>query len=77
MKATDLAVSVPNHRGFGTRLFLRALEQFGGNVDTTFAPTGLVCKMNVPLSEDTPSIVPSVPGASTVGSDATVSVSKT
>ena len=70
-------VSVPNHRGFGTRLFLRALEQFGGNVDTTFAPTGLVCKMNVPLSEDTPSIVPSVPGASTVGSDATVSVSKT
>ena len=58
------AVSVPKHRGFGTRLFLRALEQFGGNVDTTFAATGLVCKMNVPLSEDTPSIVPSVPGAS-------------
>src|SRR5215471_13138055 len=37
-------VSVPNHRGFGTRLFLRALAQFGGNIDATFAPTGLVCK---------------------------------
>ena len=58
------AVSVPNHRGFGTRLFLRALEQFGGNIETTFAATGLVCKMNVPLFDDTPSIIPSAPSTS-------------
>ena len=51
-------VTVPNHRGFGTRLFLRALEQFGGKVDATFASTGLICKLSVPLSELTPSVVP-------------------
>jgi two-component sensor histidine kinase len=51
-------VSVPNHRGFGTRLFLRALEQFGGKVEATFASTGLICKLSVPLSEITPGIVP-------------------
>jgi two-component sensor histidine kinase len=51
-------VTVPNHRGFGTRLFLRALEQFGGKVEATFASTGLICKLSVPL-ELTPSIVPS------------------
>jgi two-component sensor histidine kinase len=49
-------VTVPNHRGFGTRLFLRALEQFGGKVEVTFASAGLVCKLSVPLSD--PSIVP-------------------
>jgi two-component sensor histidine kinase len=48
-------VTVSNHRGFGTRLFLRALEQFGGKVDATLAPTGLVCKLSVPLSDLTPS----------------------
>jgi two-component sensor histidine kinase len=47
-------VTVPNHRGFGTRLFLRALEQFGGKVEATFASTGLVCKLSVPLSDLTP-----------------------
>jgi two-component sensor histidine kinase len=59
-------VTVPNHRGFGTRLFLRALEQFGGKVDATFAPTGLICKLSVPLSELTPSIVPSASHAPAV-----------
>lgn len=44
-------VCAPNHRGFGTRLFLRALAQFGGKIDATFASTGLVCKLSVPLSE--------------------------
>ena len=56
-------VTVPNHRGFGTRLFLRALEQFGGKVEAAFAPTGLVCKLSVPLSDLTPSIVPSASDA--------------
>ena len=45
-------VSTPTHRGFGTRLFLRALEQFSGKVDATFAPSGLVCTLSVVLPED-------------------------
>lgn len=56
-------VGPPVHRGFGTRLFLRALEQFGGHADASFAATGLVCRLSVPLSESTPSIVPA-PSAS-------------
>src|SRR5262245_55962416 len=51
-------VTVPNHRGFGTRLLLRALEQFGGKVEATFASTGLICQMSVPISEPTANIVP-------------------
>ena len=56
-------VTIPNHRGFGTRLFLRALEQFGGKVEAAFASTGLVCKLSVPLSDLTPSIIPSASDA--------------
>jgi two-component sensor histidine kinase len=56
-------VTMPNHRGFGTRLFLRALEQFGGKVEATFASTGLICELSVPLLELTPSIVPPNSGA--------------
>jgi two-component sensor histidine kinase len=48
-------VRPPSHRGFGTRLFLRALDQFNGSVEANFAPSGLVCTLNVPLSEITPS----------------------
>jgi hypothetical protein len=59
-------VTVPSHRGFGTRLFLRALEQFGGKVEATFASTGLVCNLSVPLSELPSSAVPSTSDASAV-----------
>jgi two-component sensor histidine kinase len=45
------AITTPSHRGFGTRLFLRALAQFGGKIDTNFASTGLVCTLSVPLSD--------------------------
>ena len=44
-------VNAPNHRGFGTRLFLRALAQFGGKIDATFASSGLLCELSVPLSD--------------------------
>jgi two-component sensor histidine kinase len=54
-------VSPPSHRGFGTRLFLRALDQFNGTVEAIFAPTGLVCTLNVPLSEITPHKRPEKP----------------
>jgi two-component sensor histidine kinase len=51
-------VTAPTHRGFGVRLVSRAMDQFGGTVETTFVPKGLVCKLNVSLPERTPSIVP-------------------
>jgi two-component sensor histidine kinase len=47
-------LTVPSHRGFGTRLLLGALEQFGGTADSTFAAQGLVWKLSVPLSELNP-----------------------
>ena len=53
-------VTPPTHKGFGVRLLSRALDQFGGAVETTFEPTGLVCKLKVSLPESTPSIVPDV-----------------
>ena len=56
------AVIAPVHRGFGTRLFSRALEQFGGAVKTTFATTGLICKLSFVFQESSPNIVPDVIG---------------
>ena len=53
-------VTPPTHRGFGVRLLSRAMDQFGGVVETTFEPTGLVCKLKVTLAERTPSIVPEI-----------------
>jgi two-component sensor histidine kinase len=53
-------VSAPTHRGFGTRLFLRGLEQFGGAVKATFAETGLVCELTFLLPENSPSIAPNL-----------------
>ena len=50
-------VNPPSHGGFGTRLFLRALEPFNGKVDATFALTGLVCKLGVVLPDRPPSTV--------------------
>jgi two-component sensor histidine kinase len=49
-------VSAPVHRGFGMRLLSQALDQFGGQVETTFETTGLICKLSMTLPED--SIVP-------------------
>jgi two-component sensor histidine kinase len=57
------AVSAPIHRGFGTRLFSRALEQFGGAVDATFATTGLICKLSFVLQESSPTLAPELTGA--------------
>jgi two-component sensor histidine kinase len=51
-------VTAPDHRGFGSRLFLRALDQFNGKVDADFAATGLVCKLSVDLPGRAPGIVP-------------------
>jgi two-component sensor histidine kinase len=48
----------PTRRGFGTRLFTRALEPFGGTADAEFSPSGLTCSMLVPLSEVLPKVVP-------------------
>jgi two-component sensor histidine kinase len=62
-------VSPPEHKGFGTRLFLRSLEQFGGEVNTTFAPNGLICTISVPIVEESPSIIPPVPSTSALAAD--------
>ena len=56
------AVTAPVHRGFGTRLFSRALEQFGGAVEATFAATGLICKLSFALQESSPSIAADLTG---------------
>jgi two-component sensor histidine kinase len=56
-------VAAPSRRGFGTRLFLRALDQFGGQVEATFAPTGLVCKFKASLTDTSQSIVPPLASA--------------
>jgi hypothetical protein len=55
-------VATPVHRGFGTRLLSGALEQFGGTVETTFEPTGLICTLSATLPEK---------NAATIGSDVT------
>jgi len=54
-------VTAPTHKGFGVRLVSRAMDQFGGTVETNFEPTGLVCKLKVSLPERTPSLVPHAP----------------
>ncbi len=45
------AVMPPTRRGFGTRLFMRALEPFGGTADAEFLPTGLMCSLLLPLTQ--------------------------
>jgi two-component sensor histidine kinase len=55
-------VTAPVHRGFGTRLFSRALEQFGGAVEANFATTGLICKLSFVLQGSSPNIAPDVTG---------------
>jgi two-component sensor histidine kinase len=54
------AVLPLTHRGFGTRLLSRALNQFGGTIDSRFEPTGLICLMRLTLVEE-----PSLPHAAT------------
>ena len=39
------AVHTPNHEGFGSELFARALVSFHGKVVSEFAPDGLKCKV--------------------------------
>jgi two-component sensor histidine kinase len=60
------AVSAPSHHGFGTRLFSRALAQFGGRVDTTFTSTGLVCRLSVPISDAAPPAPPATTATPTL-----------
>jgi two-component sensor histidine kinase len=53
-------VAVPTHHGFGTRLFLQALEQFGGTIKTKFAESGLVCELTFLLPEIPPTNGPNL-----------------
>jgi two-component sensor histidine kinase len=51
------AVVPSTHRGFGTRLLCRALQQFGGAIQSRFEPTGLICEMSLILPRE-PAAVP-------------------
>jgi two-component sensor histidine kinase len=45
-------VQEPARRGFGTRLIERSLAQdLDGNVRIEFAPTGVVCSVDAPLTD--------------------------
>ncbi|WP_250633416.1 sensor histidine kinase [Pinirhizobacter soli] len=45
------AVQLPGHRGFGTRLIERTLgNQLGGQTNLAFAPGGVVCRINLPVT---------------------------
>jgi two-component sensor histidine kinase len=55
-------VSIPSHRGFGTRLLSGALDQFGGKMQTSFEEGGLICKMNVKLSDPMGKPIPQLIG---------------
>lgn len=62
-------VTIPTHKGFGTRLLSCALEQFSGAADTNFAATGVVCTMSLAFSPEvfvSPLAVPSQPEAPTL-----------
>jgi two-component sensor histidine kinase len=41
----------PTRRGFGTRLLQSAVRGFQGHIETSFDPTGLRCKIFLPLPE--------------------------
>jgi PAS domain S-box-containing protein len=44
-------VEKPQHKGFGSRLLERALcHELGTQVELTFAPTGVVCEIEAPLT---------------------------
>jgi two-component sensor histidine kinase len=53
-------ITTPTHRGFGIRLLSRAMDQFGGTVETVFEPTGLICKLRVVIPERKLGVVPDV-----------------
>jgi two-component sensor histidine kinase len=43
------AVAEPARKGFGSRLIRGLAHETSGHVELTFAPTGLVCKFDIPL----------------------------
>lgn len=45
----------PSHQGFGTRLLKRGIEaELGGNTVIDFAPTGVRCEIDIPLTNGGP-----------------------
>jgi PAS domain S-box-containing protein len=46
-------VAKPTHKGFGTRLLGRGIEtELGGSTLIEFAPSGVRCKIDIPLTND-------------------------
>jgi two-component sensor histidine kinase len=49
-RETDGPAPAPlTHHGFGTKLLSQALKQFGGIIQSQFAPAGLICKISLAL----------------------------
>lgn len=45
-------VTPPTRRGFGSRLIERQLPmEFDGNAAITYAPNGVVCRLEIPLTQ--------------------------
>jgi hypothetical protein len=67
------AVKAPAHRGFGMQMLSRAVDQFGGTIETIFAPTGLVCKLSAEVGESTLQSPSNSPHQNLSGKEFTVS----
>jgi hypothetical protein len=58
------AVVPSTNHGFGTRLLSRALQQFGGAIQSRFEPTGLICDMSLILPRESAAVSTSTPKVS-------------
>ena len=50
-------VSKPSHRGFGSVLLERTLADIGGEASIDFDPTGITCRMTLPLAAEAGSAI--------------------
>lgn len=51
----------PRHSSYGTSLIRNLIpHQLGGSVDLVFAPEGLCCNIEIPLTERTPKFSPNL-----------------
>jgi diguanylate cyclase len=51
VESGSLALSPPMRKGFGTKLLYSAIKACHGEVETSFPPTGIVCKFSLIMPE--------------------------
>jgi two-component sensor histidine kinase len=59
------SVTQPTRHGFGLRLISGAMDQFHGSTETTFAPTGVVCRVKATLPRSAITVAPGPEGNGT------------